>query len=84
MSPGVRGCRLTLYVVLALVLLACLWIGWRDHDPWLEQALVRQRIREWIRLGLQLAVQYAIPGAIALVSMRRACGAGQRRRVCRP
>ena len=84
MSPGVRGCRLTFYVVLALVLLACLWIGWRDHDPWLEQALVRQRIREWIRLGLQLAVQCAIPGAIALVFMRRACGAGQRRRVCRP
>ncbi len=30
MSPGVRSCRLTLYVVLALVLLVCLWIGWRD------------------------------------------------------
>ena len=70
MSPGVRSCRLTLYVVLALVLLVCLWIGWRDHDPWIEQALVRQRIREWIRLGLQLSVQYAIPGAIALVFMR--------------
>lgn len=79
MSPGARRRRLALYVVLALVLLACLWVGWRDHDPWIDQALVRQRIREWIRGSLQLLVQYAIPGGIALSFTRRACGAGRRR-----
>ena len=84
MTTAVQLRRRAGYAGLVLVLLACLWIGWRDHDPWIEQALVRQRIREWIRLGLQLSVQYAIPGAIALAFMRRACGAGQRRRVRRP
>ncbi|TKS55197.1 hypothetical protein E4582_10785 [Luteimonas yindakuii] len=79
MSPGARRRRLALYVVLALVLPACLWVGRRDHDPWIDQALVRQRIREWIRGSLQLLVQYAIPGGIALFFIRRACGAGRRR-----
>ncbi len=56
-----------LYIVLALVLLGCLWVGWRDFDPWTPQDEVRENIRWTIRRGIQALVQYVIPGAILIV-----------------
>lgn len=58
--------KLWLYAVLTLVLLACLWFGWRDFDPWIPQEEVRENIRSTIRWTVQVLVQYAIPGAIII------------------
>jgi hypothetical protein len=41
-----------LYIVLAMVLLGCLWVGWRDFDPWTPQDEVRENIRWTIRRGI--------------------------------
>ncbi|NCT66005.1 MAG: hypothetical protein GXC76_00015 [Rhodanobacteraceae bacterium] len=60
--PGKRW----LYAVLTCVLLACLWIGWRDFDPWVPQDEVRENIRSTVRWLIQLLVQYAIPGGILI------------------
>jgi uncharacterized protein involved in cysteine biosynthesis len=56
--------KLWLYVILTLILLACLWVGWRELDPWSAQDEVRENIRSTIRSVIQVLVQYAIPGAI--------------------
>ena len=61
-----RSSRLWLYVILTLVLLACLWVGWRDFDPWIPQDEVRENIRSSIRWVIQVLVQYVIPGAIVI------------------
>jgi len=53
-----------LYIGLALVLLACWWIGWRDYDPYLAQEAVRENIRASIRGLIQIAIQYVLPIAI--------------------
>lgn len=53
-----------LYIGLALVLLACWWIGWRDYDPYLAQEAVRENIRASIRGLIQVSIQYALPIAI--------------------
>lgn len=55
-----------LYVVLTLLLLVCLWIGWRDFDPWIPQEEVRESIRLSIRWAIQILVQYVIPGSILI------------------
>ena len=55
-----------LYVILAFAFLACLWVGWRDFDPWIPQNEVRENIRSTIRWLIQVLVQYAIPGAIII------------------
>jgi hypothetical protein len=61
-----RRSKTWLYVVLTLVLLACLWVGWRDFDPWIPREQVRESIRSTIRWVIQVLVQYAIPGAIVI------------------
>lgn len=53
-----------LYIGLALVLLACWWIGWRDYDPYLAQEAVRENIRASIRGLIQISIQYVLPIAI--------------------
>ena len=53
-----------LYIGLALVLLACWWIGWRDFDPNIAQELVRENIRSSIRGLIQISIQYIVPIAI--------------------
>jgi hypothetical protein len=59
-----RRSKLWLYVPLILVLLGCLWIGWRDFDPWVSREEIRENIRSNIRWAVQVLVQYVIPGAI--------------------
>ena len=56
--------RYALYIGLALVLLACWWIGWRDYDPTLAQEVVRENIRASIRGLIQISIQYIVPIAI--------------------
>lgn len=53
-----------LYAVLGFVLLACLWTGWRDFDPWLSQQEIRQSIRSAPRWLVQVLVQFLAPTAI--------------------
>ncbi len=53
-----------LYIILALVLLACLWAGWRDFDPWVPRDEVRENIRSTIRGVIQILIQFVVPGAI--------------------
>lgn len=59
--------KLWLYAVLTLVLLACLWVGWRDFElvP-VAQEEIRENIRSTIRSAVQVVIQYAIPGAILI------------------
>lgn len=58
--------RLWLYAILTLVLVACLWVGWRDFTPWIPQDEIRENIRSTIRWAIQLLIQYIIPGAIVI------------------
>lgn len=58
------------YMVLAVILAACLWIGWHDFDPWISQEAVRDNIRSGIRWTIQLAVQYFIPINILVYFVR--------------
>lgn len=60
------------HVALGAVLLACLWIGWHDFDPWMSQEAVRGSIRGFIRGAVQLLVQYLIPLAILACLIRSA------------
>lgn len=53
-----------LYTALAIILLACWWIGWRDYDPNLAQEAVRENIRASIRGLIQISIQYVLPIAI--------------------
>jgi len=68
MMPGDTSPRskLWIYITLTVVLLACLWIGWRDFDPWVPQDEVRENIRSSIRWVIQVLVQYVIPVAIII------------------
>jgi hypothetical protein len=53
-----------LYAVLAFVLLACLWSGWKDFGPWQSQDEIRAGIRSNIRWAIQILIQFVIPAAI--------------------
>lgn len=64
--------KLWLYAILALVLVVCLWVGWRDFDPRIPQNEVRENIQLTIRWGIQVLVQYVIPGAIVIFFAREA------------
>ena len=55
------------YLLLVVVLIVTLWIGWSDHDfirPEITQEEIRSSIREYIRTGIQILVQYVIPISI--------------------
>ena len=45
----------------ALALVTCLWVGWRDFDPFVPQAVVRHAIHAGPRLAVQVLVQYVAP-----------------------
>jgi serine/threonine protein kinase len=64
-----RGNRSSwVYSLTILVLLGCLWIGWRDFDPNLPQEVVRETIRSTPRRIIQLLVQYVVPiGLVAFL-----------------
>ena len=70
--PPKRRSRPWLYAILILVLVACLWVGWRDFNPRIPQDELRQDIRMTIRWLMQVLVQYAIPGAIIIFFSKEA------------
>jgi len=55
-----RGNRLR-HAALLVVLVACVWVGWRDVDLIVPQAEVREGIRAVVRGLIQWLVQYLIP-----------------------
>ncbi len=63
-SGDMKKSRVALYLLLALVFVACLWIGWHDVDLRVPQEIVRENIRSGIRGIIQLAIQYFIPANI--------------------
>ncbi len=65
-SDGFRHSKFWSYVLLILVFFACLWVGWRDFDPWIPQTEFRESLRAAIRSVIQLLVQFVVPGAILL------------------
>ena len=68
MTPvRIRGWRIGAMLA-ALVL--CLWIGWRDFDPWIAQDEVREAIRLTIRRSVQIAVQFVAPVALVALLVR--------------
>ena len=66
--------RLAKYVVLALILVLCLWIGWSDLDIQMSQNELRESIRSTIRRVIQFSIQFAIPAAILAFFAREALG----------
>ena len=56
--------KLWRYALLIVILLVCLWIGWRDLDPWPSQTEIREGIRAAIRSAVQVLVQFVVPAAI--------------------
>ena len=55
------------YILLVVVLIVTLWVGWSDYDfnkPEITQEEIRSSIREYIRTGIQILVQYVIPISI--------------------
>lgn len=52
------------YAIVVVALLLCLWIGWRDVDLNVPQAVVRDTIRSSIRRVVQILVQYVVPLAL--------------------
>jgi len=78
MTPArIRGWRIgAMLAALAL----CLWIGWRDFDPWIAQDEVREAIRLTIRRGVQIAVQFVAPVALVALLLRELDGLFRARR----
>jgi hypothetical protein len=58
--------KLWLYAVLAFVLLACLWAGWQDFDPWESQDDIRESIRSNIRWAIQVLFQFLVSAAMLI------------------
>ena len=56
--------------ILCAALVLCLWIGWRDFDPWIARDDVREAIRLTIRRGVQIAVQFIAPGVLLALLVR--------------
>jgi len=69
MTP-VRPVRWWRIGVLCAALVLCLWIGWRDFDPWIARDDVREAIRLTIRRGVQIAVQFVAPGVLLALLAR--------------
>lgn len=59
------------YFILALLLVICLWVGWRDFDPRIPQEVVRENIRWIIRSTVQILIQYIIPLGILIFFARK-------------
>ena len=69
-SEGIFKRKRWLYIGLAITLLVCLWIGWRDFDPYIAQEEVRENIRSGIRRAIQIVIQYIIPLGILVFFAR--------------
>lgn len=60
-TMATKKSKTAIYLMLALILAACVWAGWHDFDLRIPQEIVRENIRAGIRGTIQLAVQYFIP-----------------------
>lgn len=67
---SLRPTRWWRIVALVAALVLCLWIGWRDFDPWIARDDVREAIRLTIRRGVQIAVQFIAPGVLLALLVR--------------
>jgi hypothetical protein len=61
------------WVVFALVaLVASLWVGWGDFNPWIPQDTVRAAIQASPRTVVQLLVQFVVPVLLVAFLVREA------------
>ena len=67
---SVRPVRWWRIVALVAALVLCVWIGWRDFDPWIARDDIREAIRITIRRGVQIAVQFIAPGVLLALLVR--------------
>jgi hypothetical protein len=79
-NDGFRYGKFWIYVLLVVIFFACLWIGWRDFDPWIAQDAFRESFRAAIRSVIQLLVQFVVPGTILLFLGRELLTAVRRRK----
>jgi len=63
---------LTTIVFATLALATCLWVGWRDFDPDVPQAVVRDAIHAGPRVVVQLLVQFVAPVVLVAFLARQA------------
>ncbi len=70
-------------LALCAVLVLCVWVGWRDFDPWIARDDVREAIRLIVRRSVQIAVQFVAPGVL-LALLTRELRAFRRARARRP
>ena len=69
MNPSAlaRGARV---LALCAALVLCVWIGWRDVDPWMARDDVREAIRLTVRRSVQIALQFVAPGVLLALLVR--------------
>ncbi len=79
-SDSARRRRFWLYPLLIAILAGCVWVGWRDFDPWIPQDEFRESFRAAIRSVIQLLVQFVVPGAILIYFGRELLAALRRRK----
>ena len=59
------------WIVLAVAgLVASLWIGWADFNPWIPQDTVREAIRTSPRVVAQVLVQFVVPVVLVAFLVR--------------
>lgn len=77
-----KGLRPWWVYALAFVGLAiCLWNGWSDFTPWVPQEVVQGMVRDAIRQGAQLFVQFIAPALlVAFLVSEGAAAVGSRRK----
>ena len=63
MNPSAlaRGTRV---LALCVALVLCVWLGWRDVDPWMARDDVREAIRLTVRRSVQIAIQFVAPAVL--------------------
>jgi hypothetical protein len=69
-TTPVRSAPTVLFAVLALA--ACLWVGWRDFDPFVPQAVVRDAIHAGPRMAMQVLVRFVAPIVLVAFLVRQA------------
>ena len=53
--------------LMIVALVACVWIGWRDFDPYVPQLVVQEGIRSGVRGTIQVVVQFVAPVVIGVL-----------------
>lgn len=57
-------------LALCVALVLCVWIGWRDVDPWMARDDVREAIRLTVRRSVQIASQFVAPAVLLALLAR--------------